>query len=182
MTTTERARLFDEFTDTVFRLETRQTYLVAAEQERFAAWRAGRPLPERSILTSAWWRRMAVTSLEGKRWSRVRIVEYPLTQYTRFTLLSYADSAVIGQDVRITERDADPALAHLTEDFWLFDAETDHPAVVLMRYDDEGHFLNSAVSRDPEVVQRCRQQRDLALKYSVPLNQFLAEKAELIRA
>lgn len=32
--------------------------------------------------------------------------------------------------------DADPALAHLTEDFWLFDAETDHPAVVLMRYDD----------------------------------------------
>jgi hypothetical protein len=75
--------------------------------------------------------------------------------------------------VRIAERDADPALARLTEDFWLLDAETDHPAVVLMRYDDEGNFLDSEATRDPTVIRRCRQQRDLALKYSMPLNQFL---------
>lgn len=51
-----------------------------------------------------------------------------------------------------------------------------------MRYDDQGHFLDSEATREPAVVQRCRQHRDLALKYSIPLNQFLAEKAELIRA
>jgi hypothetical protein len=170
--------LFDVFTHAVFRLETRQVYVVDQERERLSAFREGRPLPERSIRTSSWVRRMALSTIDGKEWSRVRIVEYPLTEYTRFELLSYIDHAMVGQIAYIADRA--PALTGLDQDFWLFDGDTGHPVARLMHYDTEGRFLGSETTTDAAIVERCKQQRDLARAHAVPLNQFLAEKAGMI--
>jgi hypothetical protein len=170
--------LFDQVRSTVFRLETRQTYVVAGEQDRVRAFLDGRPLPLRNILTSPMIARMATSTLAGVRWTRARLVRFPLTDYTRFELVSYQESAVVGLETHLADVDTDPALADLTDDFWLLDGDDpDHAVAILMDYDPDGRFLGRQVTRDPAVLGRCRHQRDLALAHAVPLHRFLAEKA-----
>jgi hypothetical protein len=41
-----------------------------------------------------------------------------------------------------------------------------------MQYDDEGHFGDFHVTTAPDVVERCRRERDLALAHSAPLHEF----------
>jgi hypothetical protein len=174
MPTVEKDRLFDDFTHEAFRLEQLQTYSIPQEADRLAAFRVGRPLPTRSVRNNPWLRRMALSAIEGKAWPRVRIVEYPLTEYTRFELAGYVESTVAGQTTLIAERHADPALADLTEDFWLFDSDTDHAVALLMRYDNKGRFLGSEASTDPATLARCKEQRDLAIRLSIPLHDYLS--------
>ena len=113
---------FDEFRVSAFRLETLRQYAVPAEDERIAAFREHRPLPERSVRTSPWLRRIADTTAAGKRWSRVHVVDEPLSEYVRFEMVTYRESAQAGEEIRIADRRADPALDALQTDFWLFDA------------------------------------------------------------
>lgn len=165
---------FDTFRSTAFRLETLQHYDAPAEYERIAAFREGGPLPERSPRTSPWLHRLAETTAEGKRWSRVRIVERPLSEYVRFELVTYLESQRAGEDIHLTDRQAHPGLQDLRADFWLFDAETSQPVAALMEYDQQGRYLGAAVTSDPETVRACTASRDLALRHSVPLATYLA--------
>ena len=171
---TDFAACFDTFRSTALRLETLQHYDAPAEYERITAFREGRPLPERSPRTSPWLRRVAETTAEGKRWSRVRLVEHPLSEYVRFELVTYLESQRAGEDIHLTDRQAHPALEALRTDFWLFDAETSQPFAALMDYDQQGRYLGAEVTSDPEAVRVCTAARDLALHHSVPLATYLA--------
>lgn len=173
---TDFAACFDEFRVSAFRLETLREYAVPAEDERIAAFRERRPLPERSARTSPWLRRVADTTAAGKRWSRVHVVDEPLSEYVRFEMVTYRESAQAGEDIRITDRKADPALDALQTDFWLFDAETDQPFAAIMRYDHAGHYVGAQVTSDGAAVRACKAARDLALSYSAPLAAYLAGK------
>lgn len=93
--------------------------------------------------------------------------------------MSYVESAATGEDIRIADRAAHPDLAKLNEDFWLFDADTDRAYALLMGYDEEGHFLGYDHTNDPDTLDRCRAQRDLALKHAVSLNIYLAAAEEV---
>lgn len=55
-------------------------------------------------------------------------------------------------------------------DFYLLDDET----VVLMAYDDVGHWLGGEVISNPADVLRYRRLRDLATEHSQPLIEYLA--------
>jgi hypothetical protein len=103
-------------------------------------------------------------------------VDEPLSEYVRFEMVTYRESAQAGENIRITDRRADPALAALQADFWLFDAETDRPFAALMRYDADGHYVDAAVTTDRATVAECKAARDLALNHSVPLTAYLADK------
>lgn len=173
---------FDRFERSTFRLETLQRYSVSQEDERLRAFREGTARPVRSVGNSSWLRRMALTTMDGKRWQRVHIVEHPLSEYLRYQLLGYAESAVVGEDIRIADRVAHPDLAALNKDFWLFDADTDQAYALLMRYDEEGHFLGFDHTTDPNTLERCRVQRDLALEHAVGLNTYLASVKEVPHA
>ena len=168
------ASCFDRFRFSAFRLETLSAYDAPAEAERIAAFREGRPMPERSVRTSPWLRNVAETTAAGKRWSRIHVVDHPLSDYVRFELATYRESEAAGEVIRIAERRADPALASLRRDFWLFDAETDRPFAALMDYDDVGGYLGADVSRDPAAVAACAAARDLAHRHSVPFAVFMA--------
>jgi hypothetical protein len=159
---------FDHFQVSAFRLETLPQYVVPAEEERIAAFRAGRPLPERSARTSPWLRRVARTTARGKHWSRIHVVDVPLCEYTRFELVTYTESAAAGEDIRIADRN--PALLGLRTDFWLFDAETDHPFAAIMEYGPDGRYLGARVTTE---VGACTAARDLALRHAVLLNAYL---------
>ncbi|MFC9693486.1 DUF6879 family protein [Kribbella sp. NPDC056951] len=172
---------FDRFTTEVFRLENLQRYSVSGEEEEFAAFRRGDPLPERSVRTSPWLARIAVTTIGGKRWERVHVVDHPLSEYLRYELVGYVENQVAGEQIGIADRAADASLSALGEDFWLFDSESPDAYAVLMHYDEAGHFVGFDHTVDPAVLDRCRQERDIARQHAVGLNTYLAErKADVV--
>jgi hypothetical protein len=172
---TDLESCFEDFTDSAFRLETLSRYAGQTDDSRFAAYRQHVPLPDRSVRTSPWLRRMAVTTAAGKSWQRVHVVEHPLSEYERFELtVAYVESAAAGEEIRIADRTASPQLAGLARDFWLFDAGTSHPVTALMRYDSAGRYTGSEITSDDAVIDACKADRDLALRHSLALNAYLA--------
>jgi len=166
--------LFDSFKYSAFRLETLQHYAVAAEDARLTAFREGLPRPERSTRTSPWLRRIAATTVEGKSWSRVHIVEHPLSEYLRYELVSYVESQAVGERISVADRAPHPELAGLRADFWLFDAGTDSAHAVLMHYDQGGAVVGREAVHDLDAVRGLDAARRLAEQYALPLNDYLA--------
>jgi hypothetical protein len=167
---------FDRFTSMVFRLETLQDYGDPGEAERVAAFHRDDPRPERSIRTSPWLARIAATTLAGKRWQRVRVVEEPLTGYTRYELAGYVESQAAGEEIRIARPEASPALATLRRDFWMFDAGTSDEFALLMNYGRGGEYEGAGLVTNPDLLLEFQAERGLALRLSVPLNEYLAHR------
>jgi hypothetical protein len=167
--TDEFSHLLTGFRSSAFRLEALQHYATAYD-ERFEAFQAGRPLPPPSPAKQASMRLVAEATAAGKRFYRVHVVELPLTPYLRYELAAYSENLAAGEEIYIAERAANPGLAELTQDFYLFDDQI----VVWFRYDDHGHLLGRERGDNPADLARCREQRDRALAHAVPLDQFLA--------
>ncbi len=165
---------FDRFEESAWRLETLQRYVFAGEEDRVRAWREGRPRPERSVRTSPWLRRVAVTTAEGKHWGRVHVVKHPLSEYLRYQMMGKIESAAAGEEIRIADHAADPILARLGPDVWLFDGDSAHAYALLMHYDEDGRWLGAEYTIDGEILDRCRRAQAVALAHSVPLNVYLA--------
>jgi hypothetical protein len=178
---TDLETCFNGFERTAARLETLSSYAIPAEDERFAAFRECRAIPDRSVCTSPWLRRMAVTTATGKTWSRVRVTELPLTTYEKYEItVAYVESAVAGERIQIAERTA--GLSGLGRDFWLFDAGTSGAAAALLYYDDNCAYTHSVVTADPAVITACEADLRLAETAAIPLNAFLAQLRERTEA
>jgi hypothetical protein len=165
--------VFDRFQVTAFRLETLPRY-ADDEDEEFAIFLAGKPLPERSTRTVPWLRRVADTTVAGARWQRVHVLNRPLTDYLRFEMVGYQANVEAGEDVRIADRGMCPELETLHRDFWLFDAETPDAFAMLMHHDPAGHLVGFDIVDDAETIDVCRRERDLAVSLSVPLDEYAA--------
>lgn len=165
------AALYDQFTHTAFRMECRQTYAVPAEDASTRAFREGLPRPERSVRTSPWLRRIAVTTAQGKDWSRLRLVEWPLTEYTRHELLGFVESQAAGERIMLADR---AEVGYDGPDFWLFDAGTDRARAGLLHYTDDGEIKHRELVADPGYTAWLTEVKDQALRGAVPLNTFLA--------
>ena len=166
---------FDLFERSAFRLETLRVYAVGGtEEERLRAFRLGLPRPERSARTSPWLARIARTTAAGKSWHRVRVIGWPLTEYERYQMTGYQESAAAGDVIRIADRSAHPELTALNRDFWLFDAEGPQPFAALMSYDEAGNYLRSEITTAPEVITGCNASQQLAERYAVSLDTYLA--------
>lgn len=166
--------VFDAFRVSAFRLETLQQYAISAEDAALRAFREGTPRPERSVRTSPWMRRIAATTMAGKSWSRVRLVRHPPTEYVRYELISYVESVVVGEEIRLVDLNAHPVLGDLGPDFWLFDAGEPDELAIVMRYGADGSAPSYERTTD---VAWCRNQRDTALSRSVSLAEYLAQQS-----
>jgi hypothetical protein len=165
------AACFDLFQASAFRLETLRTYSAPAEAESLRAFRLGLPLPERSVRTSPWLARIRQTTAAGKSWSRIRVAGNPLTEYERYQMRCYPDSARAGEIISIAS--AHPGL-DIDGDFWLFD-EDKEPFAAVMAYDENGAYLGSEVTADPTIIDRCKERKRFAERYAVPLDIFLGQ-------
>lgn len=151
----------------LFRLEAQPTYLVEQEADDLDAWRRG----DRTLLTpetNAWLAHIRDTTAAGARWSRVRILDYPLSDYSEFELHGYQANQRAGEQIYVADRAWSPELNDLREDFWIFD-ET----VVGMIYDEDGHFLRPELADDPA---RFLTMRSIGLRHSAPLQDFLSNR------
>lgn len=169
--TAEEEELFDSFRASAFHLETRQEYRVPEEAALLRAYAEGRSLAD-SPEAEEWLAYVRGVVAGGRKVQRVHVVELPLSDYLRYEFSFYQLSVGAGEEVRIAERAADPRLAGMRSDFWLFDAETESPAVLHLRFDEAGHLTGIEISRAESDVLWCRSQRDLALALSVPFTQF----------
>jgi len=129
-------QLFEGAKRSVFRLETLPVYEVGEDIERQRAFAAEGRLPPPSPDRVAFIRRMQERT-RRVAWSRVHVVDQPLTPYLRHELAAYAENEQGGEQVWIAERAAHPGLADLTGDFVLVDDE----AGVWFRYDERGRLV-----------------------------------------
>lgn len=165
-------RLFHTFKHSAFRLEQVQQYLVPEDDAAFTAWRERRSLPEFTVDTSPWLRLIADTTAAGRRWTRVHIVEQPLSEYNRFRLATDSALTSAGEHTCVVDRARHAELDALRDDFWIFDDQL----VVTIQFDREGHF--DGLTRIPdEDVDRYRAQRNRASRWAVPLDVFVTDQA-----
>ena len=155
-----------------FRLEAQQRYVVPAEDAQFQAFTEGRPLPsDPRVYQSMQIIRTAVG--RGCRIRRVHVVDLPLTVYLRYEMTAYRENVDAGEEVGIAVRSWHPDLTGLTGDFVLFDPGSEHPALVWMRYDDQGRLAGLEYSDDRADLALAARHREVALAHAVPLSEFI---------
>lgn len=170
-------QLFDSFTQTAFRYESLPAYDVGGEEaDRLRAWRLAEPRPERSVRTSAWLARIASTTVAGKSWTRVSVLDDPLTDYQRFSLLAYVESQAAGDQMLVIQRRDVPPRARDLPDFWLFDHDTPAAQGALMSYTANGSFTGIELVSDDARVNRLTAARAELIERARPLNVFLATR------
>lgn len=163
------ARIVDGARLSVFRLETLPQYLVPQEAEEFAAWRSGRPVVLPIPETSPWLAQVAARVTRGIRWSRVHVLDHPLSDYCRYEIWGYAANQTAGEQIYLADRGAHPDLELLREDFWLVDDAT----AVRMIYDVQGRFERPELVED---VQPYLVRRDTAFRHAEPLDECVASR------
>jgi hypothetical protein len=168
VTSAEFNNLFTGFAHTAYRLETLQVYDVGYEDESYAAFLAGHPLPT-DMAKDEWTAMLAAAAGDGKVFQRVHIVTEPLTDYVRYEIeWSYAPNVAAGDDVRILV--GTPEQFGLPDhDYWLFDSRD----LWVMRYDSDGRFLHAEQVSDPAVVVDHNYWRDSALTRAMPYTEYL---------
>lgn len=172
MTPEDFDALFDSFTHSAVRYEGLGEYRVGgAEAERLAAFQAGHARPLRSVGTDPWLARIATTTLAGKTWGRIRVVDTPLTDYQRYQLASHVEAQAVGEQVFIARRSDIPGSS---DDFWLFDRDTPTAHAVLMSYAADGRWLGAELTTDPTTLARLGGWLDSVRAVAVTLNEFLA--------
>jgi hypothetical protein len=117
---------------------------------------------------------VAVSTAQGKRWGRVHVVQHPLSEYLRYEVVGYVESAAAGEEIRIADQAASPELDALGPDFWLFDGGTEDAHAVLMHYDEDGRLAEYEPTATMTALDECYRAQSLVLAHSVPLNVYLA--------
>jgi hypothetical protein len=168
---------FDHFTQTATRLQALPEYTVGgAEAERIQAHRERRARPERSVCTDPWLARIASTTLANRKtWSKLCVVDNPLTSYQRYQIPSLVEDQAAGNRIFIAERWDVP---NPGPDVWLFDADTPRAHALVMNYaPPDGTWRGFEDVTDPERVAEITERLCFIKALAVPLNVFLANSS-----
>lgn len=166
------------FTDSAFRLETRQRYAGSGEDAALQAYREGRAQPPLDHDDREYLERVAQARERGASWNRVHVVRQPLSEYLRFELTwEYGPNVAAGETVGIVALSVDdlwpPDLPEL--DFWLFDSAT----LFELHYDDEDMWLGVEEVVEPDRIAKACRWRDAALRRAQDWAAYLADHPEL---
>lgn len=157
------------FRYSLFRLETRQVYSGSSEDEAFAAYQAGRPIPLTAELAE-WCERVRRRIRTGCRVERVHVVAEPASEYISFELASYAPNVAAGENVGIIPVGGSRSwpVDVPDEDFWLVDS----CELWAMEYDDASNLIGAKPLREPRRVLAACFARDAALTQSMPWSSY----------
>lgn len=109
---------------------------------------------------------------EGRRFARVRLVNMPLTDYSRFGVWCAQFTNDAGEDIRYLRRDHPEAAELPDHDYWLFDSST----LVRMHFDDDDRFLGGEVIEEPAEIVRHNYWRDAAWHHAVRRDDFATDQ------
>lgn len=171
--------LFTSFTDSAWRLETLDCYDVGYEREAFDHFLEG----DTSLIADSmrsWIDEVIAPAVADDRYiGRVHVVERTvdeagklvLSDYLRFEFECYKHTKAAGEDIRIAW--AEPGkwpknVGENGDDFWLFDAHTDHAKVMKMFYTADGAFEKAVISDGVGVVRQAHRAAKVAERASKP--------------
>lgn len=106
---------------------------------------------------------------EGRLFSRVRVVGFPLTDYVRFSMWVGRLTREAGDDIRYLTREQAAELPQY--DYWLFDS----CKLVKVLFSDDDGFLGGEVIEDPAVIVQHNYWRDVARHHAVTRDEFDAK-------
>jgi hypothetical protein len=159
---------------TSFRLEALAQYTVDFEADEFEAFLRGDPVPPANPPEfDEWLAQLRQERAAGRIRTRVHAIAGPLTPYLHYEIdWAYTGNAAAGEDIRILHVAtwSESPFGEQPPDFYLLDDER----VVIMAYDEVGHWLGGEVCTASDEVARYRDLRDLALGAAVPLTDYLA--------
>jgi hypothetical protein len=165
-------RLFTSFQRTARRLEARDHYEIAEEEDQVGRFTAGQLAEaEHRAYMADWMGMVQSASTAGKRFERVRIVPAILTDYLRLELRGNRYNAEAGEDVRYLERDRANTLDLPDHDFWLFDDER----LALQYFTASGRPLGALVITEPDAVAQHALWLERAWAAAIPYADYLAE-------
>ncbi|MGI5289169.1 DUF6879 family protein [Nonomuraea polychroma] len=164
----EFEKLFSSFERSAFRLETRERYHLAKDEEeplrRFLA-----EEPDDLAWMSGWLDLMRHHVREGRSVRRVRVVSRPFSDYTRFSMSVARHSIPAGDQIRYLDRVKAERLGFPFSDWWLFDDQR----LALLHLDEEDVLHGAEIITDSEIVARHRTWRDIAWRNAIPLEEFV---------
>lgn len=166
----EFSRLFDTFEHTAFRLEVREAYAEPGEREPLRKFLAGEP-------DDARWHRPWLSYIRkvtgaGCRFTRVRVVSRPLSDYSRFGLAGAIINNSAGEDIRYLERPDAVAAGLPDHDYWLFDSRK----LAVMHFADDDRLLGFELVEDPSAIVQHNYWRDVAWHLAVKREDFATEE------
>ena len=107
---------------------------------------------------------------EGHRFTRVRVVGMPLTDYSRFGVFCSQHTNAAGEDIRYLTRHDATGLPDY--DYWLFDSSK----LVRMHFDGDENFLGGELVEDPAVIVQHNYWRDAAWHRAVRRDDFATQE------
>jgi hypothetical protein len=172
LTDKEFDRLFETFEHTAFRLEVRDRYNAPSEVESLRKFLAGEPEDLDDGGFQDWLDLVRAATAEGRRFSRVRVVSVPLTDYSRHGIAYARNTNAAGDDIRYLTRDRARAIGLPDHDYWLFDSRK----IARLHFDEgDDHLLGVEIIEDPAEVVQHNYWRDAARHWAVRRDDFAAE-------
>lgn len=164
--------MFRTFEHTAFRLEVRDRYDSSYENESLTKFLAGEEddLP----WMQGWLSMIREATTRGRRFSRVRVVSLPLTDYSRFGVWCAQFTNGAGEDIRYLERGRATAAGLPNHDYWLFDSRK----LIRMHFDDADRFQGGELIQDPAVIVEHGYWRDAAWHYAAGRDDFAADATQ----
>jgi len=162
--------LFRSFAHTAFRLEVRDRYDAPYENESLRKFLAEEL--DDLLWIQGWLAMIRDATAAGRRFTRVRVVSLPLSEYSRFGVWCAQFTNDAGEDIRYLTRDQARAEELPEHDYWLFDSRK----LVRMHFDECDRFLGGEVVADPAVVVEHNYWRDAAWHRAVERDHFANEQ------
>ena len=165
-------RLFETFEHTAFRLEVRDRYNAPNEVESLRKFLAGEPEDLNDGGFQNWLDLVRAATAEGRRFSRVRVVSIPMTDYSRHGIAYARHTNAAGDDIRYLTRDRARAIGLPDHDYWLFDSRT----LAWMHFDEtDDRFLGAEIIEDSAAIVQHNYWRDAARHWAVRRDDFALE-------
>lgn len=160
------SRYFRDFARSAFRLELRQVYTMPDEADEIQRFQAGEQPPPGYHY--GWLDTLAEARRQGKNIGRVRVVQRPLTDYTKYEFAwGFVYNVKAGEDIRILDLTYKPRIELPDHDFWLFDETT----VVRLLYRPDGTQVARELAESPDLCAYLGW-RDAAWQHAVPFPEY----------
>jgi hypothetical protein len=117
----------------------------------------------------AWLRMIREAAAEGRRFARVRVVDLPMSDWTRYSYALAEHNIKAGEDIRYVERSNAPDLP--ADDYWLLDSSK----LIVMRFDETDRFIDGELVEDPAEIVQANYWRDATWHKATRRDDFASE-------
>lgn len=151
-------------------MEVRDRYDEPDEVEPLRQYLAGEPVD--LAWMEEWFDLVREAASNGRRFTRVRVVTVPLTEYSRYGVYCARFTNGAGEDIRYLLRGIADDAGLPKHDYWLFDSKT----LVRMNFDDGDAFTGTELVDDPDQVVQHNYWRDAAMHHAVRRDEFASQQ------